>query len=110
MDIVNETPPHRGGPLDGIVVADFSRVLAGPLATMTLGDLGADVVEVHRPGVGDETRSWRPPNSSDGQSTYYLAVNRNKRSLTLDLSTSDGCAAAKHLRTFPAHPTRRSRA
>jgi crotonobetainyl-CoA:carnitine CoA-transferase CaiB-like acyl-CoA transferase len=83
--------------LSGIVVADFSRVLAGPLATMTLGDLGADVIKVERPGVGDETRSWRPPTAEDGQSTYYLAVNRNKRSIALDLSTSEGCLAAKTL-------------
>ena len=79
------------------MVADFSRVLAGPLATMTLGDLGADVIKVERPGVGDETRSWRPPTTEDGQSTYYLAVNRNKRSIALDLSTSEGCLAAKTL-------------
>lgn len=97
MDVVSGTPPHRGGPLDAIIVADFSRVLAGPLATMTLGDLGADVVKVERPGVGDETRHWRPPTALDGQPTYYLAVNRNKRSLTLDLSTSDGCTAAREL-------------
>ena len=81
--------------MSGIVVADFSRVLAGPLATMTLGDLGADVIKVERPGVGDETRSWRPPTTEDGQSTYYLAVNRNTRSIALDLSTSEGSLAAK---------------
>ncbi len=54
-------PQERPGPLHGILVADFSRVLAGPLATMILGDLGADVVKVERPGTGDETRSWAPP-------------------------------------------------
>src|SRR5262252_5668112 len=97
MDMWSAASPHRDGPLDGIVVADFSRVLAGPLATMTLGDLGADVIKVERPGVGDETRSWRPPTTEDGQSTYYLAVNRNKRSIALDLSTSEGCLAAKTL-------------
>jgi crotonobetainyl-CoA:carnitine CoA-transferase CaiB-like acyl-CoA transferase len=85
------------GPLHGILVADFSRVLAGPLATMTLGDLGAEVVKVERPGTGDETRTWAPPYASDGTSTYYLAVNRNKRSVTLDLSTPDGRAAARSL-------------
>ena len=90
MDMWSEAPPHRDGPLGGIRVADFSRVLAGPLATMTLGDLGADVVKVERPGGGDETRGWHPPTAEDGQSTYYLAVNRNKRSIALDLSTSDG--------------------
>jgi crotonobetainyl-CoA:carnitine CoA-transferase CaiB-like acyl-CoA transferase len=64
---------------------------------MTLGDLGAEVVKVERPGTGDETRTWAPPYASDGTSTYYLAVNRNKRSVTLDLSTPDGRAAARSL-------------
>jgi crotonobetainyl-CoA:carnitine CoA-transferase CaiB-like acyl-CoA transferase len=88
---------ERPGPLHGILVADFSRVLAGPLATMTLGDLGADVVKVERPGTGDETRSWAPPYGPEGGSTYYLAVNRNKRGVTLDLSTPDGRATARAL-------------
>lgn len=69
---------------------------------MTLGDLGADVVKVERPGApgiagGDETRSWQPPTTEDGQSTYFLAVNRNKRSITLDLSTSEGQISARQL-------------
>lgn len=72
------------GPLDGIVVADFSRVLSGPWCTMTLGDLGADVIKIERPGEGDETRSWGPP-FSKGVSTYFLSTNRNKRSIALDL-------------------------
>jgi crotonobetainyl-CoA:carnitine CoA-transferase CaiB-like acyl-CoA transferase len=72
------------GALDGILVADFSRVLAGPLAAMTLGDLGADVIKVEPP-AGDETRSWQPPTDAEGRSTYFLTVNRNKRSLVLDL-------------------------
>ena len=71
--------------LDGVLVADFSRVLAGPVATMLLGDLGADVVKVERPGTGDDTRAWGPP-FRDGESTYNLSVNRNKRSVELDLS------------------------
>ena len=71
-----------GGPLDGVVVADFSRVLAGPLSTMMLGDLGAEVIKIERPGLGDDTRSWGPPFGSDGSATYYLSVNRNKRSVT----------------------------
>ena len=96
-DFGQEPAPRRAGPLDGIVVADFTRVLAGPLATMTLGDLGADVVKVERPGAGDETRGWQPPTAANGQSTYFLAVNRNKRSIALDLSTSDGRSAAKAL-------------
>ena len=72
------------GALDGLLVADFSRVLAGPLCTQTLGDLGADVVKVERPGTGDDTRQWGPPFVAEG-STYYLGLNRSKRSLTLDL-------------------------
>ena len=71
-------------PLDGILVADFSRVLAGPLAAMLLGDLGADVVKVERPDGGDDTRAWGPPWRGD-EATYYLGLNRNKRSLALDL-------------------------
>jgi crotonobetainyl-CoA:carnitine CoA-transferase CaiB-like acyl-CoA transferase len=70
--------------LEGILVADFSRVLAGPFASMTLGDLGADVIKVERPGVGDDTRAWGPP-WRDDQSTYFLGLNRNKDSLALDL-------------------------
>src|SRR5829696_7249613 len=72
-------------PLDGILVADFSRVLAGPYATMLLGDLGADVVKVERPDGGDDTRSWGPPWHGES-STYYLTTNRNKRSVALDLT------------------------
>jgi crotonobetainyl-CoA:carnitine CoA-transferase CaiB-like acyl-CoA transferase len=72
-------------PLAGLLVADFSRVLAGPLAAMLLGDLGADVIKVERPDGGDDTRAWGPP-WRDGESTYYLGLNRNKRSLALDLS------------------------
>ncbi len=82
--------------LGGVLVADFSRVLAGPLATMLLGDLGADVVKVERPGTGDDTRAWGPP-YLDGESAYYLAVNRNKRSAALDLGTPEGLRAARRL-------------
>jgi len=67
-------------------VADFSRILAGPLATMTLADLGARVIKVERPGAGDDTRSWGPPFSEAGQATYFESVNRNKESLELDLA------------------------
>ncbi|MFD5740768.1 CaiB/BaiF CoA transferase family protein [Streptomyces massasporeus] len=74
------------GALNGLRIADFSRVLAGPYATMLLADLGADVVKVERPGAGDETRQWRPPADEHGTSTYFLGVNRNKRSVALDLS------------------------
>jgi crotonobetainyl-CoA:carnitine CoA-transferase CaiB-like acyl-CoA transferase len=72
-------------PLDGLIVADFSRVLAGPYASMLLGDLGADVIKVERPGTGDDTRAWGPP-WRDEDSTYYLGLNRNKRSIVLDLA------------------------
>ena len=72
-------------PLAGLVVADFSRVLAGPLTTMMLGDLGAEIIKIERPGLGDETRAWGPPYTADGDSAYYLSVNRNKRSIALDL-------------------------
>jgi crotonobetainyl-CoA:carnitine CoA-transferase CaiB-like acyl-CoA transferase len=72
------------GPLEGLLVADFSRVLAGPYAGMLLGDLGADVVKVERPDGGDDTRAWGPP-WRDGEATYFLGLNRNKRSVALDL-------------------------
>ncbi|HXY42890.1 MAG TPA: CoA transferase [Acidimicrobiales bacterium] len=79
----------RTGPLDGVLVADFSRVVAGPFATMLLGDLGADVVKVERPGAGDDTRGFGPP-FVEGESSYYLSVNRNKRSVAWDLGTEEG--------------------
>src|ERR671937_560741 len=90
------SPPRSSagpGPLAGVVVADFSRVLAGPYATMLLADMGATVVKVERPDGGDETRSWGPP-WSDGLSTYFQAVNRNKRSVACDLSAPAGRRAA----------------
>ncbi|PKW26946.1 CaiB/BaiF CoA transferase family protein [Phycicoccus duodecadis] len=83
------------GPLSGLLVADFSRVLAGPYATMLLADLGAEVVKVESP-AGDDTRSWSPP-VRDGVSTYYLGVNRNKRSVVLDLKDDGDRAAAQEL-------------
>ena len=83
-------------PLEGILVADFSRVLAGPLATMLLGDLGADVVKVERPGGGDDTREWGPPWRGD-EATYFLALNRNKRSVALDLADAGDRTLAREL-------------
>ena len=77
------------GPLDGVVVADFSRVLAGPYATMLLGDLGATVIKVESPS-GDDTRHWGPPWTPEGDSTYYTSINRNKRSIALDLRSPEG--------------------
>ncbi|MEP6905540.1 MAG: CoA transferase [Gemmatimonadales bacterium] len=71
--------------LTGTKVLDLSRVLAGPLCTMMLADMGADVIKVERPGTGDETRGWGPPFDQNGQSAYYLSVNRNKRSVAADL-------------------------
>ncbi|MFJ8145703.1 CaiB/BaiF CoA transferase family protein [Streptomyces sp. NPDC096048] len=81
---------HGAGALQGVRIADFSRVLAGPYATMLLADLGAEVVKVERPGTGDDTRAWRPPADASGTSTYFLGVNRNKRSVALDLTTDEG--------------------
>ncbi|MFG2829943.1 CaiB/BaiF CoA transferase family protein [Streptomyces sp. NPDC048434] len=88
-------PPARA--LDGILVADFSRVLAGPLAAATLADLGAEVIKVERPGTGDDTRSWGPPFAADGTAAYFDAANRSKRGLALDLGDPDDAAAAREL-------------
>jgi crotonobetainyl-CoA:carnitine CoA-transferase CaiB-like acyl-CoA transferase len=83
-------------PLDGIIVADFSRVLAGPLATATLADLGAEVIKVERPGVGDDTRAWGPPWTSE-TSSYFTSANRSKRSVTLDLADAADLELAREL-------------
>ena len=86
------TPPPAG-PLAGLRVLDLSRVLAGPLCTMILGDLGADVIKVERPGAGDDTRTWGPPwaeGPAGRESAYYLSINRNKRSVTADLKSDAG--------------------
>lgn len=83
--------------LDGIVVVDFSRILAGPYATMMLGDFGAEVIKVERPGTGDDTRQWGPPYDCNGGATYFNAVNRNKRSVALDLTDPDGLEQARQL-------------
>src|SRR5258708_105740 len=81
------TDPHR--PLQGIRVLDASRVLAGPVCGQMLGDLGADVLKIERPGSGDDTRAWGPPFTGH-LSAYYLSCNRNKRGLALDLSRAEG--------------------
>ena len=83
-------------PWTALSIADFSRVLAGPYATMLLADLGAEVVKVERPGTGDDTRAWGPPWRNE-QSTYFASVNRNKESVTIDLRTDDGRQQARQL-------------
>ncbi len=87
---------ERALPMDGVVVADFSRVLAGPYATMLLADLGATVIKVERPGSGDDTRSWGPP-WTERDSSYYESVNRGKRSIALDLTDPDDQESAREL-------------
>ena len=90
-------------PLAGIRIFDLTRILAGPTCTQLLGDLGADVIKVERPGIGDDTRSWGPPyvKGVDGEDTtesaYYLSANRNKRSITIDLRSAEGVALAKRM-------------
>ncbi|MEA2584662.1 MAG: hypothetical protein QOF33_2747 [Thermomicrobiales bacterium] len=79
-------------PLAGIRVVDLTRVMTGPYCTMMLGDLGADVIKVELPGKGDDTRAWGPP-FVEGESTYFLSINRNKRSIALDLKSEGGCEA-----------------
>ncbi|MGC4961571.1 CaiB/BaiF CoA transferase family protein [Gordonia sp. DT101] len=89
-----------GGALGGLVIADFGRVLAGPYATMLLADLGAEVIKIERPGSGDDTRSWGPPwvgGPEAVESSYFLSVNRNKRSVALDLTDPDGLSEARRI-------------
>ena len=93
------------GPLDGIRVLDLTRILAGPSSTQLLGDYGADIVKVERPGKGDDTRAWGPPyvRDADGndtsESAYYMAANRNKRSIALDMATPQGADTIRQLVT-----------
>jgi len=95
--------PSKEGALAGLKVLDLSRVLAGPWCTQILADLGADVVKIERPGVGDDTRGWGPPflKDADGndttQSTYFTACNRNKRSVTVDMATPEGQALLQRM-------------
>ena len=97
------TAPDRTGPLKGLRVFDLTRILAGPTCTQLLGDLGAEIIKIERPGHGDDTRKWGPPflkdeNGEDSDTAaYYLSANRNKRSLTLDIATPEGQALAKRL-------------
>src|SRR3954471_17393285 len=84
------------GPLSGTRVVDLTRALAGPYCTLLLGDMGSDVIKIELPGTGDETRQWGPP-FVNGESSYFMSVNRNKRSVTLDLKSDDGQAALRTL-------------
>lgn len=87
---------RRPGALDGVRVLDLTRVLAGPYCTMFLGDLGAEVVKVEQPGVGDDTRGWGPP-FSGGESAYFLCINRNKKGITVDFKSKEGVALIRQL-------------
>lgn len=87
----------RASALDCVKIVDFSRVLAGPLATMVLADLGAEVIKIERPDGGDETRAWGPPYDENGCATYFQAVNRNKASVALDLTSKEGLRKARAL-------------
>src|SRR5207247_9020436 len=102
-DIIRRSPiaPAMPRPLSHIRVLDLTRVLAGPWATQNLADLGAEVIKVERPGQGDDTRRWGPPFLKDrdgadsADAAYYLACNRGKKSLTLDIARPDGQAIAR---------------
>ncbi|MGH8866383.1 MAG: CaiB/BaiF CoA transferase family protein [Actinomycetes bacterium] len=93
--MIEETQVARRGPLAGLLVADFSRILAGPYASMLMADMGAEVVKVEGPN-GDDTRTWSPPLRGDA-ATYYLAVNRNKRSIALDFAHAEDRVLAQEL-------------
>jgi len=91
------------GALEGVRVLDLSRILAGPTATQLLGDFGADILKIERPGTGDDTRAWGPPyvigtdEEPTGESAYYLCANRNKRSVAVDIATPEGAAKVREL-------------
>src|ERR1700754_3919340 len=97
------TTVQNTGPLKGVRIFDMSRILAGPSATQILGDLGADVIKIERPGAGDDTRKWGPPFLKDAEgrdtteSAYYLSANRNKRSIALDFTTAKGQQLARDM-------------
>jgi succinate---hydroxymethylglutarate CoA-transferase len=83
------TDQQNNGPLKGLRVIDLTRILAGPICTMNLGDMGAEIIKIERPGKGDDTRSWGPP-FIEGEAAYFLGINRSKKSVTLDLKSDDG--------------------
>ena len=97
----NSNPPNTG-PLTGVKVLDMSRILAGPTCTQLLGDYGADIIKVEKPGNGDDTRNWGPPfmkndrGQDSNESGYFLASNRNKRSLSLDISKKENIKIIKN--------------
>src|SRR6187397_2355199 len=91
-----EDPSRTPTPLAGVKIVDLSRILAGPLCTMVLADLGADVIKVERPGEGDDTRHWGPPFAGD-DAAYFLSLNRNKRSVTADLGSPEGVTFVRSL-------------
>lgn len=97
MTDMTDTANMPEGALHGIKVLDLSRVLAGPSCTQVLADLGAEVIKIERPHIGDETRHWAPPKFSDDTSAYYATINRNKKSLTVDITTLTGQTIIKQL-------------
>ena len=100
---MSERPAVQPGALQHVKVLDLSRVLAGPWAAQTLGDLGAEVIKVERPGTGDDTRAWGPPYVTDpqgqptGESAYYMCTNRNKQSVTVDFTRPEGQQIVRQL-------------
>lgn len=104
--IEKDTPPQvNHGPLSGIRVLDLSRILAGPTCTQLMGDYGADIIKVEKPGLGDDTRAWGPPyvtgpdDMPTAESAYYLSANRNKRSFAIDITTPKGAETVRQLAT-----------
>jgi len=90
------TSSNNEGPLSGLRVIDLTRILAGPFCTMNLGDMGAEIIKVERQGSGDDTRRWGPP-FVEGEAAYFLGINRNKSSVTLDLGNLRGQEILKEL-------------
>lgn len=94
------TTTSSGGALEGIRVLDLSRILAGPFCSMLLADLGAEVWKIEHPVGGDDARSWGPPFTKDGESAYFLSINRNKKSIAVNLKTKEGVAIVQELATY----------
>lgn len=94
--LISPSTDASGGALQDLLVLDLTRILSGPFATMTLADLGADVIKIEQPGQGDDTRQWGPPFQGE-EAAYFLSVNRNKRSLAVDLKSAEGLAAVRQL-------------